>query len=98
MLLQPGKREGGYREGYAGYGMLLEVVGQSVHQSCLLLTSREAPPELGQLGGEHAAVHAMELGGLRVAEARSLLADKRLVGDEAAWTSLVTRYGGNGRR
>jgi hypothetical protein len=35
-----------YRDGLAGYGALLQAIGETRHQSCLLVTSREAPPEL----------------------------------------------------
>ena len=94
LLLQPGASDGGYRPGYEGYGTLVQVLAESDHQSCLLLTSREAPPELAHVG-ERPRVQALELGGLDVAEAQSLLSDKRLVGDATAWTSLVARYGGN---
>src|SRR6266545_3508581 len=45
-LFEPGQREGRYREGMAGYGGLLQAVGGSNHQSCLFLTSREAPKKL----------------------------------------------------
>jgi hypothetical protein len=44
-----GQREGRYRDGYAGSGRLLQAVGETSHRSCVLLTSREAPPELAVL-------------------------------------------------
>jgi WD40 repeat protein/transcriptional regulator with XRE-family HTH domain len=92
-LFEPGQREGRYRDGMDGYGEVLHSVGESSHQSCLLLTSREAPPELSVLGS---GVRSLQLHGLGVAEAESLLADKHLNGDAQAWVSLVERYGGNG--
>src|SRR4029077_16671323 len=60
-LLEPGQREGRYRDGMTGYGRLLHAVGDASHQSCLVLTSREAPRELALLSG---AVRTMELSGL----------------------------------
>ena len=48
-ILEPGASEARYREGYAGYGEVLRRVGESMHQGCLLLTGREAPPELAPL-------------------------------------------------
>jgi WD40 repeat protein/transcriptional regulator with XRE-family HTH domain len=92
-LFEPGQREGHYRAGMDGYGRLLLAVGESSHQSCLVLTSREAPPELAVLGG---AKRDLEVHGLGAAEAQSLLADKHLTGDSLAWANLVNRYGGNG--
>jgi WD40 repeat protein len=92
-LFEPGQREVRYRAGVEEYGRLLLAVGERAHQSCLLLTSREAPPELALLTGE---VRALELHGLGTAEAQACLADKQLRGDARAWASLVERYGGNG--
>src|SRR5207237_2827928 len=94
-LLQAGERVGIYREGYAGYGTLLSLIGETEHQSCLMITSREAPPELSQLRGSP-AVHVLELGGLTVTDARALLRAKEMRGDEGDWASVVGRYGGNG--
>jgi WD40 repeat protein/transcriptional regulator with XRE-family HTH domain len=92
-LFEPGEREGRYRAGMDGYGQLLQAIGESSHSSCMLLTSREAPPELAVLG---VAARSLELHGLGAFEARALLSDKQLHGDERAWLSLVDRYGGNG--
>lgn len=83
-------------ERHRRYGRLLEMLAEAEHRSGLLVTSRELPPELGLRGGEPAAVRVMELGGLGSAEGRALLRDKGLRGDDAAWESLVARYGGNG--
>jgi WD40 repeat protein/transcriptional regulator with XRE-family HTH domain len=92
-LFEPGQREGRYRDGMDGYGQVLQAVGESSHRSCLLLTSREAPPELAVLG---AGARALELHGLSAAEAEAILVDKQLTGDAQAWFSLSNRYGGNG--
>jgi transcriptional regulator with XRE-family HTH domain len=92
-LLEPGQRQGRYRGGVAGYSRLLETVGGSNHQSCLVLTSREAPPELAVLG---TAVRTFELGGLAVDEAEVLLAPKKLDGTRQQWAELNARLGGNG--
>jgi WD40 repeat protein/transcriptional regulator with XRE-family HTH domain len=92
-LFEPGEREGRYRAGMDGYGRLLAAVGETAHHSCLMLTSREAPPELAVLGS---GVRALELHGLGSTEAQVLLADKQLIGDPQAWRSLVEHYGGNG--
>jgi hypothetical protein len=92
-LFEPGQREGRYRAGMDGYGRVLQAVGERRHQSCLVLTSREAPPELPMLGGR---VRALELHGLGTDEGQVLLGDKQLRGDAQAWVNLVERYGGNG--
>jgi WD40 repeat protein/transcriptional regulator with XRE-family HTH domain len=93
-VLEPGQREGRYRASFAGYGALLRTVGETNHQSCVIVTSREAAPELAVLSG--GAARRFELGGLRVSEGQVLLADKQLVGNPKDWASLIGRFGGNG--
>jgi WD40 repeat protein/transcriptional regulator with XRE-family HTH domain len=92
-LFEPGQEEGRYRAGLAGYGRLLRAIGEAKHQSCLLLTSREAPAELAVLGDE--AVRNFPVGGLGVDEARLVLAPKQLLGNNEQWAELVIRSGGN---
>jgi WD40 repeat protein/transcriptional regulator with XRE-family HTH domain len=92
-LFEPHQPEGRYRPGMDGYGRLLQAVGEASHQSCLVLTSREAPPELAVLGE---GARRLELHGLGTAEAQALLAVKALIGDLQAWANLVDRYSGNG--
>ena len=52
ILLQEGDVRGQLRPGFEGYGSLLRQVGETVHQSCLLLTSREKLAILRPLGVE----------------------------------------------
>ncbi len=94
-ILQAGDRAGHYRAGYEVYSQLLQRVGQTVHQSCLVLTSREKPKEFVPLAGDTAPVRSMVLAGLDQAASRELTQDRQLSGDEAAWTALVQRYAGN---
>jgi WD40 repeat protein len=95
VLLEPGDSQGRYRPGYEGYGSILETLGQTQHRGCVIVTSREGPPELGPPRGDSARVRAWELGGLSPADGQALLREKRLHGDSAGWTSLIERYGGN---
>jgi WD40 repeat protein/transcriptional regulator with XRE-family HTH domain len=94
-VLEPGRPEGAYREGYAAYGRVQQVVAEGKHRSCLVMTSREAPPELAFAGGVP-LVRKLELGPLGVREGQTLLRDKALAGDEQDWADLVERTGGNG--
>ena len=73
-LFEPSHHDGRYRQGMGPYGRLLQAVGEAAHQSCLVLTSREAPSEPGGLSG--GAVRSFQLGGMEVDEARVLLAPK----------------------
>jgi WD40 repeat protein len=93
-LFEPGQREGRYRARLAAYGRLLRAAAEAVHQSCVVLTSREAPPELAAFAPS--AVRAFQLGGLGVDEARVLLAPKLLSGTGLHWAQLTARLAGNG--
>jgi WD40 repeat protein/transcriptional regulator with XRE-family HTH domain len=94
-IMQPGAATGTYRPGYADYRDLLQRLSETDHQSCLLLTSREKPAELGPREGPNAPVRALALGGLDDAACQALLEEKeiRATADEAA--ALSRRYGGN---
>jgi WD40 repeat protein/transcriptional regulator with XRE-family HTH domain len=92
-VLEPGMA-GRYRAGYEGYGAVLRQLGESVHQSTLLLTGREEPPELALLAGV-APVRTLHPGGLDMASCRALLRGKGLLGDDEAWQALMSRCGGN---
>ncbi len=94
-ILQGGSQASQYREGCEGYGRLLQRIGESKHQSCLLLTSREKPPEVAFLEGEAVTTRSLHLGGLKPAAGRDILKDKGLQGAEHDWEVLVAHYEGN---
>ncbi|MBD2356681.1 NACHT domain-containing protein [Tolypothrix sp. FACHB-123] len=90
-LFQAGNRSGEYRVGYERYGELFNVIGETVHQSCLLLTSREKPVEVGTLESLESKVRSLKLTGSKEA-AQALLAAKRLVGSPTQKQKLCDRY------
>lgn len=94
-ILQGGNRAGAYREGYEPYGQLLQRVGESQHQSLVLLTSREKPREFARLEGATSPVRTWQLSGVSHSEGQAILQDKGLAGSEDAWNDLVHRYSGN---
>ncbi len=51
-ILKSGSSTGEYKEGYEGYGKLIRLLGESRHQSCLVVTSREQLKEIAWLEGE----------------------------------------------
>ena len=91
-LLVSGDPEGGYQQGYEGYGRL---IGRLSHQSCVLLTSRERPREIEALEGVRSPVRSLRLMGVDEPGAHILLSDKGLSGTPAAWQRLVASYAGN---
>jgi WD40 repeat protein len=92
-LLQEGNVRGHFRPGFEGYGQLLHRVVETVHQSCLLFTSREKPAELRLLEGRYSSVRTLRLAGLDVAACKLLLEEKGVIGAEQG--RLVEIYGGN---
>jgi hypothetical protein len=77
-ILLEGDRTGYYRDGYEDYGELIRRVGESPHQSCLVLTSREKPKELAALEGETLPVRSLALRGVQDVDGLSILQAKGL--------------------
>ncbi len=101
-LLQEGNVRGHFRPGFGGYGLLLHRVIETVHQSCLLLTSREKPAELRLLEGRYSSVRSLRLTGLDAVACKLLLEEKGLApactpggGISPEQARLVELYGGN---
>ena len=94
-LLQEGTHDDYYRTGYEGYRGLIQRIGESIHQSCLLLTSREKPIEMGPMEGSRALVHSHYLIGLDEEAASQLLQEKDLIGDVEERSKLIRACSGN---
>ncbi|QLE58440.1 NB-ARC domain-containing protein [Nostoc sp. TCL26-01] len=90
------QRAGSYQVGYEDYGNLLKQIGETVHQSCVVLTSREKPQEVAALEGETLPVRSMQLSGLSAIAAVQLISSKSFFcGSHTDWHNLVTHYAGN---
>jgi WD40 repeat protein/transcriptional regulator with XRE-family HTH domain len=94
-LLEPGRRDGQYRTDVGDYRELFRAVGQTDHNSCMVLTSRESPAELYELQDNVGAVRALELRGVDPPVTQVLLRDQKLRGDATAWAGLTSLYSGN---
>jgi WD40 repeat protein/transcriptional regulator with XRE-family HTH domain len=95
-LLRSGDKAGRYREGYEEYGELFRQVGEQRHQSCLILTSREKPKEIGLLEGPLLPVRSFQLSGLSAVEGRELFTIQgAFTGSEEEWSLLIQHYAGN---
>jgi WD40 repeat protein len=95
-IFQGGAQVGQYRQGYADYGELFGILGRVNHQSCLIITSREKPTEVGQMEGVTAKVRTLLLGGLDAAGGQQIFADRGclpIAPDE--WAEIDRYYGGN---
>lgn len=95
-ILQSGRRAGQYREGYEGYGELFKKIGETFHQSCLLLTSREKPKDISRLAGERKPVRFWELGCLDYEAGREIFKNKgHFLASDEEWKKLIDFYDGN---
>ncbi|MCI0527794.1 MAG: NB-ARC domain-containing protein, partial [Nitrospira sp.] len=94
-ILQGGDQAGHYRDGSEGYGRLIQRIGKTSHQSCLVLTSREKPKEIDRLEDRASLVRSLRLVGLEQKEGQKILKDKALFGVKEAQDQLIHYYGGN---
>ncbi|MBW4527067.1 MAG: pentapeptide repeat-containing protein [Phormidium tanganyikae FI6-MK23] len=87
---------GQWQSGYEAYGQFLRTLGETPHQSCCLLTSREKPREIALLEGDQSVVRSLSLSGLTPDEGRAIFRQKgAFTGSEAEWQTLINHYGGN---
>lgn len=92
-ILNP-EKVGHWQSGYEAYGQLLRTIGDTPHQSCLLLTSREKPSEMGLMEG--GTVRSLLLSGLTPDDGLAIFRQKGVfTGSEAEWNRLIHHYGGN---
>ena len=94
-ILRGGERTGQYREGFEGYGALIRRVGESPHQSCVVLTSREKPKEISLLEGRARPVRSLPLAGLNPADGQKILQAEETAGSKSEQQELLSRYAGN---
>jgi WD40 repeat protein/class 3 adenylate cyclase len=94
-ILEPDALSGTYRSGYNDYGALILALSEREHQSCLLLTSREKPSELGLHEGRSAPVRALQLAGLEDYACQLILEAKDISGAAPTVSALARLYGGN---
>ncbi|HEY9622041.1 MAG TPA: NB-ARC domain-containing protein [Crinalium sp.] len=95
-ILQSGNCTGRYRLGYENYADLFKQMGETPHQSCFVLTSREKPKEIAWLEGETLPVRSLTLQGLPATEGQQLFQLKNLtIQSTCDSAALVEQYGGN---
>ncbi|MFN6488238.1 MULTISPECIES: NACHT domain-containing protein [unclassified Nostoc] len=79
-----------------GYSELITRVAQTLHQSCLVLTSQETPKEIRPLIGEKLPVRALQVKGLQVIEVEKILKNKgEFCGSSGDFHQLIDSYAGN---
>ncbi len=94
-ILQAGDQAGQCLPGYEAYHQLLEQIATINHQSCLLITSREQPQLLEQLGGDHLPVRSIALKGLSCTAGQQILVDKGWIATSIEQDQLIQHFDGN---
>ena len=94
-ILQDKVNAGEYRQDYEEYGVFIQRIGESSHQSCIVLTSRTKPEEIAVQEGESQPIRSLLLKGLEQTEATIVLEDKGLSGSVQEMLELVELYSGN---
>ena len=85
-----------YLPGYEAFGGFIQRLGESQHQSCLLLTSREKPQEIAALEGANLPTRSLKLTGLNQEQSAHILKSKGFatVGEKES-KQIMQRYAGN---
>ncbi|MEM7726734.1 MAG: NB-ARC domain-containing protein [Cyanobacteria bacterium P01_A01_bin.45] len=87
---------GNYLNGYEGYSELFQKLGETSHQSCLLITSREKPKEITTLEGKELPVRSLQITGLGIDEVKKIFQMKGITDAiDSDWEQLTINYGGN---
>lgn len=94
-VLLSGSTSGEYKEGYEGYGTLFTRLAEINHKSCLILTSREKPKEVGWFEGQLLPVRSLRVVGLNQSDGKALLQAKGLAGEQHDCETLIDIYQGN---
>lgn len=92
-ILSNDNKAGYYREEYEEYEQLIRHIGETHHQSCLVLTSREKPKEVALREG--IPIRSLQLAGLDELEGQHILKAKGIFGLEDELRKMIRIYGGN---
>jgi WD40 repeat protein len=94
-IMQGDNYVGEYLIGYEGYGDLFARIGESLHQSCLIITSREKPKEITLLEAI-SDVCSLQLTGLNTKQGQSIFAKYgSFSGSDDEWKAVIQTYNGN---
>jgi len=94
-ILQPQTTAGRYRPGYEDYGDFLTRLGETEHEGCLMLTSREKPKGINALQGPKLPVRVWKVQGLDEGAIAEILKEKGLGVSAAVNHQLADSCNGN---
>lgn len=94
-LLRERDKAGRYLVGYEQYEQLILNIGETSHQSCLIVTTREKPRELIRIENNRGSVRSFVLPGLDEESAKQFLDLKGLVGTDVGKLRVIRKYAAN---
>lgn len=94
-ILQPNTYTGDFQPGYENYGELFKRLGESNHQSCLLLNSREKLKQISSMEGVSFPVRCLRVNGLAAEDCQEIIKAKGIFGSADKMTNLIQKYAGN---
>ncbi|MEH2074618.1 MAG: NB-ARC domain-containing protein [Nostoc sp.] len=78
------------------YSQFFRQAGETFHQSCLVLISREKPNQIRRMEGKKLPVRVLQLQGLQALEIQEIFNAKGyFYGSYSEWNKLIERYQGN---
>ncbi|MDY7023254.1 MAG: NB-ARC domain-containing protein, partial [Cyanobacteriota bacterium] len=95
-IFSEGCYSGHYLGGYEGYGELFQKLGESLHQSCLLMTSRDKPKEVAAMEGQELPIRSLQITGLDIPEVKEIFKVKGIFeAKDSDLKQLINHYSGN---
>jgi len=94
-LLQSYSFAGTFRPEYGEYRDFFLRIGEVLHQSCLVLTSREKLKEVAAIEGVNLPVRSFQIKGLSEVDCQEIIKAKGVTCSEYEWRLLISRYSGN---
>jgi DNA-binding CsgD family transcriptional regulator len=84
-----------YRKGFEGYGELIQRIGETHHQSCVVIESTPKPLEVTILQGDTLPVRSLTLAGLDHFACQKILRAKGLKSSQRDFNQLIADCQGN---
>lgn len=94
-LLQSHTLAGNFSPEYEEYRRFFQRIGEVLHQSCLVLTSREKLKEVAAIEGVNLPVRSFQIKGLSEVDCQEIIKAKGVTCSEYEWRLLISRYSGN---
>ncbi|MBZ0303701.1 MAG: tetratricopeptide repeat protein [Anaerolineae bacterium] len=93
--LEDGDGVGFILPNFEGFERFLSLVAATMHQSCVLFTSREKPEALIPYEGSHAPVRSLRLARLNAEACDQILTERGVTGSPDERAVLIEAYAGN---